>query len=420
MRMIRQTCRLGVFVAAGVGLIFGAACTSSTTATVNITVASVTPTSSPPAAAAPTTPVATTTPATRVDNTPLGRLNWGTGADGSSYTAAKLRTVAAAPGTSELRRQTRRIIEVAEQSLKNDVAVVVTIDREGRLSSDPRYRASDAALKSIDDIYLWAMCSRVAEAPLAAQCMQRASDGLDAWSRTYQSTGNPINDTFLTPLIHAVDLACPTVASERCVRWQAWVIDLARRGDHFYAGVKPTDGRYANNWMSHRLLLRGMSGIVGNDDALVASTQQLVAAHVARNLRTDGSSIDFHERDALHYHVYDIQPLLELALYAPRAIDAGTKQSIETGVQFLRPFVLGERVHVEFTNSTVPFDIQRKQSGDPTYSNSPWNPQEARILLRLARTIFPTVRTWTDSVVDDNYAPKTKQLAALFDSAAAQ
>ena len=39
---------------------------------------------------------------------------------------------------------------------------------------------------------------------------------------------------------------------------------------------------------------------------------------VAVDLDADGSSFDCHERDALHYHLYTLQPLLTLALAARR------------------------------------------------------------------------------------------------------
>ena len=106
---------------------------------------------------------------------------------------------------------------------------------------------------------------------------------------------------------------------------------------------------------------------------------------------------------------------MELVLYVPGAVDAETADAIGTGVMFLRPFALGEQTHIEFAQTTVPFDIQRKQAGDPVFTNAPWNPREARPLLRLARTRFPTVRPWTESLVDEQYAPRIKQLAALLE-----
>jgi len=379
----------------------------------------VTPT---PAAATASTPTAAHQPPTVASPTtlpassgvPLGRLNWGQGTSGTPRTDGELRTVSA--GTvGDISRTTRRIIEVATRRLDRPVAVVATIDREGVLFSDPRYRASDAAIESIGDLYLWAVCSRAAEASIAARCTERVSEGLDIWSNTYRSTGNPINDSQLVPAIQAVDLACAVASPERCARWRKWTLDLALRGDQFYGTIKPTDGRYANNWASWRLLIRGMAGAVGDDPSLVRSTRDLVTSHVARNLMADGSSVDFTQRDALHYHVYNLLPLVQLALFVPDAVDPASATAIESGLSFLRPFVLGERTHVEYAQTTVAFDLQRKQAGDPAFANALWNPKEARPLLLLARTRFATVRPWTIALVDEDYALRIRQLAALLE-----
>jgi hypothetical protein len=42
----------------------------------------------------------------------------------------------------------------------------------------------------------------------------------------------------------------------------------------------------------------------------------------------------------------------------------------------------------------------------------PWDPAYARVLLRLARPIFPDIQSWTDDIVDARYDPRTKALAA--------
>ena len=160
-------------------------------------------------------------------------------------------------------------------------------------------------------------------------------------------------------------------------------------------------------------MIRGMAGAVAGDEALVASTRQLVAAHVTRNLGQTG--VPSTSASAMRYHMYDVEPLVELVLYVPSAVDATTAPAIGSGVMFLRPFVLGEQTHIEFVRTMVPFDIQRKQVSDPVFTNAAWNPKEARNLLRLARTRFPAVRPWTESLVDDQYAPRIKQLAVLLE-----
>jgi hypothetical protein len=135
--------------------------------------------------------------------------------------------------------------------------------------------------------------------------------------------------------------------------------------------------------------------------------------HVAQNLRPGGSSIDFEERDALHYHTYDVEPLVLLAMFVPETVDETAASRIEAGLQFLRPFVLGEQTHIEFRRTTVAFDVQRRDAGIAGFANAAWDPREARALLRQARTRFPGIRTWTSQLVDEQYSPRIKQIAAL-------
>jgi hypothetical protein len=35
-------------------------------------------------------------------------------------------------------------------------------------------------------------------------------------------------------------------------------------------------------------------------------------------------------------------------------------------------------------------------------------------VLRLARPVFPEIRTWTEEIVDARYGPRTKLLAAIY------
>ena len=344
----------------------------------------------------------------------LGELYWGTNpASGSPWTAAELARRVSFGQQDDVVRQTRRVLQVAEETLGSEVPVVARIDREGKLPSDPRFKASDDAVRSVDRIYQWAMCARVAAEPLAGSCREHAARAVDAWTTTFRPSGNPINDMYLVPVIQAIDLLLPIAAPEQHRRWSAWCLDFARQGDAYYAPLKTTNAVTFNNWASWRLLLRGLTGKVGRDTAVVKSTRELVTAHVERNLRADGSSVDFEERDALHYHTYDLEPLVLLALFVPEVVDDRAMQRIESGLQFLRPFVQGEQTHIEFVRSTVLFDRQRRDAGVAGFSNTAWNPGESRNLLRQARTRFEVIRSWTTNLVDEQYSPRIKQICAL-------
>jgi hypothetical protein len=141
---------------------------------------------------------------------------------------------------------------------------------------------------------------------------------------------------------------------------------------------------------------------------------------VARNFvvgpsgQPDGRTFDFIQRDALHYHVAAVQPLVEVALYAPDLADRAIRAAVLSGLDFLEPFFLGHAKHVEFARTSVAFDRERRDDGNPAFRNDPWEPAGARVLLRLARATFPQVRPWTEDIVDPAYDPRTKLMAAIY------
>jgi hypothetical protein len=127
----------------------------------------------------------------------------------------------------------------------------------------------------------------------------------------------------------------------------------------------------------------------------------------------DGRTFDFVQRDALHYHVAAVQPLVEVMLYAPDLVDTDVRAAVLSGLEFLRPFFLGQQEHVEFARTSISFDIERRDDGNPAFRDAPWDPAHGRVVLRLARAVFPEIRAWTEQIVDHRYDPRTKLLAAI-------
>ncbi len=263
------------------------------------------------------------------------------------------------------------------------------------------------------------MCARIAKDPFVqTACRQTAIQGLLAWARVYRPDGNPINESRLIPLIQAWDVLKPLLKTEEQAALQDFGRKIIGAGDAFFASLKPTDGRYYNNWGTWRLCIRVLTSAVLEDHGLIQSSHQLFAEHMAHNLmEADGSSSDFAQRDALLYHVYDLEAYVDTAAQMPSGFFSEEELSrIRKSIGFIRPFFTGEKEHIEFANSTVPFDIKRKNANMADYQNAPWNPEEARPLLRLARTVFPDIKSWTQNTVDEHYDPILKlQTAGLGD-----
>ena len=345
----------------------------------------------------------------------LGQLDWGQNpVSKTDWTAADLQVLTTAKKSSRQTTELKRVLSKSRETLDEKVTAIPEIHIEGNLFNDPEHLASDAAVAPLRDLATWALCARIAPEPLRGHCKNKASNVILNWATINTPTGDPINDSALVPLLYAMDLSFAFLNTDVRAKVKIWLETLIFRGDAFYANLHSTsDGRIINNWQSWRIGLRGLAAAILRDQALIASTKALLDAHIQRNILADGATVDFKTRDALHYHIYNLIPLVELASFVPQAVSPKSKAAIEGALLFIRPFYTSEAQHIEFLNTKIPFDITRKNAGDPDFLNLPWKPSNARPLLLLARGEFPAIRSWTDNVVDENYHPIDKTIASL-------
>ncbi len=313
-----------------------------------------------------------------------------------------------------------RTWQIAAESLELRVRPIERFELAGTLNRDPGHVRSDEAKRDFPAIFALAVASRSAAEPLRSQSRAVASAALISWAETYPPTGNPIDEFFFVPLLQAVDLVRGSMPAEDEAAVLDWTHAFSIAGDRFFAPKAKANKVRANNWMARRLLIRTVAATVAGDRAARAGTPELLLEFVARNYVTDptgerdGRTFDFLQRDALHYHMAAVEPLVELTLYTPDLIHPPVRDAILSGLEFLRPFFLGERRHIEFMRTSVPFDLERRDDGNPVFANAPWDPAHARVLLRLARATFPEIRVWTEALVDAAYDLRTKLLAAIY------
>jgi Alginate lyase len=301
--------------------------------------------------------------------------------------------------------------QVAGESLNLVARPVPRLELVGRLSGDPGRIRSNQAKANFPGIFALAVAAATAAEPLRSHSRATAINALRAWAQVYRPTGNPIDEWFFVPLLQAVDL----IGDDEPLR--GWAGEFAAGGDRFYAGRADRNPSRANNWMARRLLIRTVAATVTGDDAARAETPALLEEFVARNYATaerDGRTVDFMQRDALHYHVAAVQPLTEIVLYAPDLAGPQVRAAVLSGLEFIRPFFLGQAEHIEFARTANSFDRERRDDGNPVFQHAPWDPQRGRVLLRLARAAFPEIRGWTEQIVDHRYDPRTKLLAAIY------
>jgi hypothetical protein len=277
---------------------------------------------------------------------------------------------------------------LAEQALTEDPHPIDTIRSEGLLQGDPKKTATQQALRDMGKIYALALVYKVNGSPAY---LQRCEQYLGAWAETDKPRGDPIDDTNLDPLIEAYDMVKDELPPTNAAAVRVW---LTATADSEITAVynRPNRATSYNNWHSHRLKIIGEIGFALGDTALEGYAVRGLAAQIGRNLMSDGSSEDFITRDALHYHVYDLEPLLRLAIVVKRATRVNyytytspLGSSIQHSVEWLLPYLTGEKTHAEFVNSTVEFDRRRARNGEAAYkAGSLFDPKTGVGVLELA------------------------------------
>jgi hypothetical protein len=309
--------------------------------------------------------------------------------------------------------------QVAGESLNLVARPIERFELAGTLNQHPGHVRSDRAKADFPGIFALAVAGWSAREPLRTHSRRAATPALLSWAEVYQATGNPVDEWFFVPLLQAVDLVAGSLAPAEEATLLRWAQTFAVSGDHFYEHLGDRNPARANNWMARRLLIRAVASTVAGDATARSAMQALVREFAARNYvagpsgQPDGRTFDFIQRDALHYHIAAVQPLVEVLLYAPDLANQHVRAAILSGLEFVRPFFLGHQQHVEFARTSISFDRERRDDGNPQFQNAPWDPARGRVLLRLARAAFPEIRAWTEQIVDHRYDPRTKLLAAI-------
>jgi hypothetical protein len=368
----------------------------------------------------------------------IGALSWGDDPDTRSpWTAESLKGYVQRHPDSAVAKRTEALLKRAEHDVTTHfvIAPVATLSFAGVMPTDPRHIASQAAIDQLPDVFALAVCARIAPAPLDASCQQIAHDGALGWMTTYKSTGNPIDEARLVELFLAIDWLLPIMGAEDRLTATRWMASFVTVGDEVYKAKTSQARTRINNFNTWRLAIRSITANVSGHAHLIESTPPLVDKQVRDNLlkpaqwRRDSKctndaeikdyvGFDFRQRDALTYHLWNIQAWVDIVSYAPENVKGKDRERIAAALAFLKPYYLGQAKHVEFVCSTEPYDAQECKKGDDGYCAHPWaSVDKARAaangILRTARAVFPEAREWTAEVVARSYAPSVEFRAAL-------
>ena len=302
--------------------------------------------------------------------------------------AAKPAATATASLTAKESEQLQRLAELALRQLPSPRAVVHT---EGQLPSAAGYQQAVQAKADWSAMLALASAYAVVHAadPASAAAV-RFRDGyalvLSRWLDVYRISGNPIDETGLGQWLLAFRVAGDALDLPLQQRMRSFACALSERYQQSTPRHKSTS---SNNWQSHRVKLAVIGAFTCAAPGLVSGALELFKAQIQQNLLPTGESIDFKQRDALHYVIYSLEPLVEAALFASfydvplYAYAAPQSQSLERSLQWLLPYVNGERKHEEFVHSTVAFDKARAAAGVAGFTGV-FKPEKAKQLYWLA------------------------------------
>jgi len=286
----------------------------------------------------------------------------------------------AAPGVKAL-------VSNVEAHLNEPARAVAKLHTEGTLPHEGIYDQSVEAEKDLDLMRDAALAWRVTSDDRYLKLVDRL---LYAWVTTYQPSFNPIDETRFEGLILAYDMTASALPVKTRNASMAFLTQFANGYiAQIDAQPRPLTGTFRNNWQSHRIKLIAMSAFTLDNRKMINAAQRLFVEHIGDNIEPDGSTVDFKERDALHYVTYDLQPLVTAALSARRhnrnwlPEKATNGATLAAALNWLTPYASGTQTHDEFVHSDVPFDAKRREAGLPGYSGQ-WDPKNAAELYHLA------------------------------------
>lgn len=313
---------------------------------------------------------------------------------------------------SVLQKQIQNVLRHARED-NVSIQAVKNLFSAGIIFSDPKRISTDAAVKNLPYLVYWAACGRL-ESDLnnKKKCIDLFKFGVMSWVNTYEPDGNPINELNLFPIFLSIDVGRDFFSLDEQKLINTWLNRiLAAEQNHFVVSNYKSD--FKTNHRSWSLAVMSLCAKLLNSAAKLSDLKAQWIDHAKVNLNNDGSTLDFYMRDALHYHIYNVQAYVWTQKFVPEILNLELNQKIENCVQFLKPFYSGVEQHIEFVKTTVEFDKVRRDAGDTGFLNSLWDAKKARALLLMSRSLYPAIKSWTENVVDENYSPYLKLISNL-------
>lgn len=280
-------------------------------------------------------------------------------------------------------------IAIADAHLSLPPSPMPRIHTEGTLPHHGIRDQSIAAEQDFDTMAAFAFAYRLTG---KRKYLDATSRYLDAWASIYHPSFNPIDETRFDPVFIAFDLTRADLPAKTTQDTLALFNVMAQGYESWWASSAAHDKA---NWSSHRIKLMTLAALETGDPNLIETAARDFRQQLQQNILPDGQVVDFAKRDALHYVVYDLEPLVTAAVAAHMHghdwfhTAAIGKPSLQMAVDWLLPYAFGQKTHEEFVHSHVGFDAARAKVGEPGFTGL-WHPANSYTLLLLTAWDDPT------------------------------
>jgi hypothetical protein len=288
---------------------------------------------------------------------------------------------------------------------------VPKLEIEGYSANHVRmHRSTKVILEEMPRIFAMSVCARSSG---HLECEKKAKEGILKWSSTYIPSGNPIDENNLIPLLESIDLMWLRFSEFERLGIKKWLVAFLQANEKFLDRIPLNSTSHINSHEIWRIAIRAYLAMLLEDGAEFLRIKERFEEHVGNQIAADGSTYDFHQRDSLHFQVFSLKAYTKIALHIPLLYTDRSKEHVSKAFQFLMPYYLKKKTHIDFAKSTNRFDIERKNSEHNRKKDLMWTPGSAREVLRLARPTFPQIKNWSQDVVDNQYPLRVRLLAAL-------
>ncbi|MCW8193824.1 hypothetical protein F6455_03360 [Proteobacteria bacterium 005FR1] len=245
------------------------------------------------------------------------------------------------------------LLRQAKKAVLHPPAAVVVLRSAGvRDKTDPQLVKTRRAFRDADHAVISALAFRVSG---ERRYLDHARDILLHWSATNKPTGHPIDETRLEGLIWSFAVLCDQLNGSDRNRVLDYFERLYTAKQHWEFGPQTA----VNNHRTHHLKLMILLDRVLSQASRLTRDRQAAELHLSNNLDPDtGVSVDYRQRDALFYHVYNLEAWLEIEL-----LTSCCSETVDAAFRFAADRILRGETGGEFAGSTAAIDRARAEAG---------------------------------------------------------